>query len=60
MKTALSPSSAKHVAVAAKAARRTAKAVPQKKRRWTGFAPELCGVMSGPSDLSTREGFARG
>ena len=29
-------------------------------RARSGFAPELCGVMSGPSDLSVREGFARG
>jgi hypothetical protein len=27
---------------------------------WTGFAPELCGVMDGPKDLSIREGFLRG
>ena len=32
----------------------------KKSRAWAGFAPELCGVMSGPSDLSLREGFARG
>jgi hypothetical protein len=32
----------------------------KKVRSWRGFAPELCGVMSGPSDLSQREGFARG
>jgi hypothetical protein len=32
----------------------------KKPRGWNGFAPELCGVMSGPSDLSLREGFARG
>lgn len=32
----------------------------KKPRTWNGFAPELCGVMSGPSDLSLREGFARG
>ena len=31
----------------------------KKPLTWTGFAPELCGVMSGPSDLSLREGFAR-
>lgn len=44
---------------------RTRKLQPQrtngvKSRRWAGFAPELCGVMSGPSDLSVREGFVRG
>jgi hypothetical protein len=32
----------------------------EKPRSWNGFAPELCGVMSGPSDLSLHEGFARG
>jgi hypothetical protein len=32
----------------------------KKTRSWSGFSPELCGVMSGPSDLSAREGFARG
>ena len=32
----------------------------KKPQTWSGFAPELCGVMSGPSDLSGREGFARG
>jgi len=31
-----------------------------KAKRWSGFAPELCGVMTGPSNLSVREGFARG
>ena len=32
----------------------------EKPRSWDGFAPEPCGVMSGPSDLSQHEGFARG
>lgn len=32
----------------------------KKKSAWSGFAPELCGVMEGPKDLSTRKGFPRG
>lgn len=32
----------------------------KKTSRWNGFAPELCGVMDGPKDLSTRTGFPRG
>jgi hypothetical protein len=31
-----------------------------KSGTWRGFAPELCAIMTGPSDLSMREGFARG
>jgi len=31
-----------------------------KAKRWSGFAPELGGVMTGPSSLSVREGFAPG
>jgi hypothetical protein len=31
-----------------------------KTKPWRGFAPELCGVMKGPSDLSSREGLAGG
>lgn len=52
-------------ATAPKRRPRTRKSQPRpangtKPKRWSGFAPELCGVMSGPSDLSVREGFVRG
>lgn len=35
-------------------------AMGTKAKRLSGFAPELCGVMTGPSNLSAREGFVRG
>lgn len=41
-----------------KAAKRPAHGIADGGRR--GFAPELCGVMTGPRDLSVREGFGRG
>jgi hypothetical protein len=52
-------------ATAPKRRQRSRKSQPRpagdtKPKRWTRFAPELCGVMSGPSDLSAREGFVRG
>jgi len=31
-----------------------------KSRQRSGFAPELCGIITGPSDLSLREGFGHG
>jgi hypothetical protein len=31
----------------------------KKTTAWNGFAPEFCGVMDGPKDLSIREGFLR-
>jgi hypothetical protein len=32
----------------------------KKSRLRGGFAPELCGIITGPTDLSLREGFGRG
>ncbi len=42
--------------------RKSVRRVVSKKTssEWSGFAPELCGVMDGPKDLSIREGFLRG
>jgi hypothetical protein len=31
-----------------------------KSRLRGGFAPELCGIITGPTDLSLREGFGHG
>ena len=31
-----------------------------KSKQQGGFAPELCGIITGPTDLSLREGFGRG
>jgi hypothetical protein len=48
------------------AAKRTSVRKPAKKANGKrpvlrgGFAPELCGVTTGPTDLSLREGFGHG
>ena len=49
-----------------KATKRTSVRKPAKLangRKWRlrgGFAPELCGIITGPTNLSLREGFGHG
>jgi len=39
--------------------RKAGRPSPRGKRNSRAFAPELCGIMTGPADLSLREGFGR-